>query len=62
MTGLVFGESARWHGDRLWCCDYGRTPFMVATEWHGFERMFEVLPSGQVLTVQAPAPAATHFQ
>jgi sugar lactone lactonase YvrE len=23
MTGLVFGESPRWHDDRLWCIDMG---------------------------------------
>ena len=23
MTGLVFGESARWHGDRFWLADWG---------------------------------------
>jgi sugar lactone lactonase YvrE len=23
MTGLVFGESARWHDDRLWLADWG---------------------------------------
>jgi sugar lactone lactonase YvrE len=23
MTGLIFGESPRWHDDRLWCIDMG---------------------------------------
>jgi sugar lactone lactonase YvrE len=33
-----------------------RTLFILAAEWHGFERMMEGLGSGQVLTVKAPAP------
>jgi sugar lactone lactonase YvrE len=35
-----------------------RTLFMIATEWNGPANMFEGPPTGQVLTVQAPAPAA----
>lgn len=33
-----------------------RTLFILAAEWHGFEKMMEGLGSGQVLTVRAPAP------
>jgi sugar lactone lactonase YvrE len=36
----------------------GRTLFMVAAEWHGFAKMMEGLGSGQVLSVEAPAPGA----
>jgi sugar lactone lactonase YvrE len=35
-----------------------RTLFMVATEWRGAERMAEGTRTGQVLTVEAPAPGA----
>jgi sugar lactone lactonase YvrE len=34
------------------------TLFMIATEWNGPENMFEGPPTGQVLTVEAPAPGA----
>ena len=30
--------------------------FILAAEWHGFEKMMEGLGTGQVLTVKAPAP------
>jgi sugar lactone lactonase YvrE len=33
-----------------------RTLFMVANEWHGSEAMADEARTGQVLTVQAPAP------
>ncbi len=33
-----------------------RTLFMIATEWRGPQNMFEGDPTGQVLTVEAPAP------
>jgi sugar lactone lactonase YvrE len=36
----------------------GTTLFICAAEWRGPERMFEGPPSGQVLTVKAPAPHA----
>jgi sugar lactone lactonase YvrE len=29
MTGLVFGESPRWHGDRLWLADWGAHEVMA---------------------------------
>jgi sugar lactone lactonase YvrE len=35
-----------------------RTLFMIATEWNGPENMFDGPPTGQVLTVEAPAPGA----
>jgi sugar lactone lactonase YvrE len=31
-----------------------KTLFIMASEWHGFERMMEGLGTGQVLTVEAP--------
>ena len=36
----------------------GRTLFMMAAEWHGAAKMAEAEPTGQVLTVEAPAPHA----
>jgi hypothetical protein len=35
-----------------------KTLFMVAAEWHGFEKMMNGLGTGQVLTAEAPAPGA----
>lgn len=36
----------------------GRTLFMVATEWSGTANMMTGPPSGQIVTTQAPTPAA----
>ncbi len=36
----------------------GKTLFMVAAEWHGFAKMMDGLGSGQLLSVDAPAPGA----
>jgi sugar lactone lactonase YvrE len=38
--------------------DDGRTLFVTAAEWRGFEHMFDPARTGQVLTVRAPAPGA----
>jgi len=38
----------------------GRTLFIVATEWHGPENMFQGEPTGQVLTVDVAAAHAGH--
>lgn len=35
-----------------------RTLFMMAAEWHGMEKMMDGLGTGQVLSVEAPAPGA----
>jgi sugar lactone lactonase YvrE len=35
-----------------------RTLFMMAAEWHGFEKMADGFGSGQILTAEAPAPGA----
>jgi sugar lactone lactonase YvrE len=37
-----------------------RTLFMVATEWNGPAQMFQGEPTGQVLTVPAPAPGVPY--
>jgi sugar lactone lactonase YvrE len=36
----------------------GKTLFVTAAEWRGFEHMFDDARTGQVLTVRAPAPGA----
>jgi sugar lactone lactonase YvrE len=36
----------------------GRTLFVTAAEWRGFEHMFDAARTGQVLTVRAPAPGS----
>jgi sugar lactone lactonase YvrE len=36
----------------------GRTLFIVAAEWRGFEHMFDGARTGQVLAAEAPAPGA----
>jgi sugar lactone lactonase YvrE len=38
----------------------GRTLFIVATQWHGPEHMFQGEPTGQVLTVDVPSEHAGH--
>jgi sugar lactone lactonase YvrE len=35
-----------------------RTLFIMAAEWHGFEKMMDGLGTGQALMVEAPAPGA----
>ncbi len=37
---------------------YGTTLFIVAAEWHGFDRMADAEKTGLVVTAQAPAPSA----
>ena len=37
----------------------GRTLYVVAAPWLGFENMFDGPPEGQVLTVRAPAAVLT---
>ena len=34
----------------------GRTLFMLAAEWHGFEHMMDEARTGQVLTIEVPTP------
>jgi sugar lactone lactonase YvrE len=64
LAGLAFGESPRWHGDRLWLADWG-TQEIVAVDLGGnSEVMFRVrfpsfpmsidwLPDGHLLVVSA---------
>jgi sugar lactone lactonase YvrE len=60
MTGLVFGESPRWHEDRLWSSDWGAHE-VVAVDLDGrsevmarvpvFPFSIDWLPDGRLLVV-----------
>jgi sugar lactone lactonase YvrE len=62
MTGIVFGESPRWHGDRLWFADWGAQE-LVAVDLEGksevivrmpsFPFCIDWLPDGRLLIVSA---------
>ena len=41
MTGLMFGESPRWHDDRLWFSDMG-THEVVAVDLKGDSEVIEI--------------------
>jgi sugar lactone lactonase YvrE len=46
MTGLVFGESPRWHADRLWCVDMG-VHEVVAIDLEGKSEVVVRVPTGR---------------
>jgi sugar lactone lactonase YvrE len=60
MTGIAFGESPRWHDDRLWFSDWGRNQ-IVAVDLDGKSEVmvelssgpfcFDFLPDGRALIV-----------
>ena len=43
-TGLSFGESPRWHDDRLWVCDWGAQE-LIAVDLDGRSEVVERVPS-----------------
>ncbi len=63
MTGLGFGESPRWHDDRLWVSDWGereiiavdldgKSEVMVKLDFPSFQAIcFDWLPDGRLLVV-----------
>src|SRR5438874_2596144 len=62
MTGLVFGESPRWHDDRLWFSDWGAQEVIavdlegrseVITRIQSFPFCIDFLPDGRLLVVSA---------
>jgi sugar lactone lactonase YvrE len=62
MTGIVFGESPRWHDDRLWFCDWGAEQVValdldgnseVVTRVRSFPFSIDWLPDGRLLVVSA---------
>jgi sugar lactone lactonase YvrE len=66
IDGLSFGESPRWHDDRLWVCDWGAQE-LVAVDLEGRSEVVERVPSfpfcidwlpdGRLLIVNAAAGA-----
>src|SRR5258708_27092487 len=62
LTGLVFGESPRWHEDRLWFSDWGAQEVIavdlsgkseVITRIQSFPFCIDFLPDGRLLVVSA---------
>ena len=62
MTGLAFGESPRWHADRLWFSDWGAQEVIavdlegkseVITRIQSFPFCIDFLPGGRLLVVSA---------
>jgi sugar lactone lactonase YvrE len=64
LTGLVIGESARWHDGRLWCSNWGAQEVLAVDADGKHEVMAHVattlpfsidwLPDGQLLVVSGP--------
>ena len=44
MTGIAFGESPRWHDDRLWFCDWGAQE-LIAVDLEGRCEVIARVPS-----------------
>ena len=69
MTGIVFGESPRWHQGRLWFCDWARQEVIAVTpdgdsevvvggSDTGFSPVcIDWLPDGRLLLVSGPRRA-----
>ncbi len=65
MTGIAFGESPRWHDDRLWFADWGareivavdlegNSEVMVRLPFPSFQAIcFDWLPDGRLLVVSS---------
>lgn len=64
MTGVAFGESPRWHDDRLWFCDWGAqevvavdlegdSEVIVQVTFPSFPMCIDWLPDGRLLIVSA---------
>jgi sugar lactone lactonase YvrE len=60
LTGLLFGESARWHDGRLWLCDWGSGEVLavdgdgrrqVVAEVGSYPLCIDWLPDGRLLVV-----------
>jgi sugar lactone lactonase YvrE len=64
LTGLVIGESARWHDGRLWCSNWGAQEVLAVDSDGTSEMMARVpttlpfsidwLPDGRLLVVSGP--------
>ncbi|HEX6556662.1 MAG TPA: SMP-30/gluconolactonase/LRE family protein [Ktedonobacteraceae bacterium] len=64
LTGLSFGESPRWHDERLWVADWGaqeiiavnlegKSEVIVKVSFPSFPMCFDWLPDGQLLIVSS---------
>jgi sugar lactone lactonase YvrE len=64
MTGIAFGESPRWHDDRLWFADWGaqqvvavdlegRSEVIARVRFPSFPMCIDWLPDGRLLIVSA---------
>jgi sugar lactone lactonase YvrE len=64
MTGIAFGESPRWHDDRLWFADWGaqevvavdlegRSEVIARVRFPAFPMCIDWLPDGRLLIVSA---------
>src|SRR5579875_3196392 len=64
LGGLSFGESLRWHHDRLWLADWGaqqvvavdgegRPEVMARVDFPAFPMCIDWLPDGRLLVVAA---------
>jgi sugar lactone lactonase YvrE len=64
MTGIAFGESPRWHEDRLWFSDWGaqevvavdlegKSEVVVRVHFPSFPMCIDWLPDGRLLIVSA---------
>lgn len=64
LTGIAFGESPRWHDDRLWFCDWGaqqvvavdlegKSDVIVQVGFPAFPMCIDWLPDGRLLIVSA---------
>jgi sugar lactone lactonase YvrE len=64
LTGLAFGESPRWNGDRLWLADWGAREIvavdpvgnrevMARVDFPAFPMCFDWLPDGRLLVVSS---------
>jgi len=64
LTSLAFGESPRWHTERLWFADWGKqqvvavdldglSEVMVRVKFPSFPMCFDWLPDGRLLIVSA---------
>jgi sugar lactone lactonase YvrE len=42
LAGLAFGESPRWHGDRLWLADWGAQE-VVAVDLEGNSKIMDYI-------------------
>src|SRR5258708_12599857 len=65
MTGIAFGESPRWHDNRLWFSDWGAQEFIAAdlegksevivrVQFPSFPMCIDFLPNVRLLIVSAP--------